>query len=237
MDVAEKVVAIDGPAASGKSTIGRMLADELGYLLIDTGCMYRAATWAAIQEKADIDDEKAVVELTKHLEMSIVSPMGYDDGRFYTVFLNNLDVTWNLRQAEVDAKVSQVSAYPGVRINLVKRQREMASRGEVVVVGRDIGTVVLPAAPLKLYVVASAEERAKRRWHENLSRGEESNYHDILADIIRRDDFDANREHSPMRQAPDAIRIDTSGRSVEQILKQIMELEYISHLAASSKIA
>jgi cytidylate kinase len=235
MDASERIVAIDGPAASGKSTIGRMLADNLGYLLVDTGCMYRAATLAVLRNKADINDEVAVIELTSNLEISIESPIDVDDGRYYTVLLDGADVTWALREADVDANVSQVSAYAGVRHNLVSRQREMARGGEVVVVGRDIGTVVLPTAPLKLYIVASAEERARRRWQEKRSRGEPGNYDIILADILRRDAFDANRQHSPMRQASDAIIIDTSGRSAQQILEEIMALDYIVYLIASSK--
>lgn len=237
INASERVVAIDGPAASGKSTIGRMLADNLGYLLLDTGCMYRAATLAVLRNKGDINNEDAVVELTSNLDMSIESPMDMTDGRIYTVLLDNVDVTWDLREADVDANVSQVSAYAGVRRNLVSRQREMARGGEVVVVGRDIGTVVLPTAPLKLYIVASAEERAKRRWQENQSRGEQVDYESILAEIIRRDDFDANRQHSPMQQAPDAIRIDTSGRSAQQILREIMALDYVMQLVATSKIS
>lgn len=237
LNASEKVIAIDGPAASGKSTIGRMLADNLGYLLLDTGCMYRAATLAVLRVKADIDDEDAVVKLTSDLEMSIESPKDMDDGRIYTVLLDNEDVTWELREADVDANVSQVSAYAGVRRNLVARQRKMARGGEVVVVGRDIGTVVLPDAPLKLYIVASAEERARRRWQEIRSRGELAVYDSILADIRRRDAFDANRQHSPMQQAADAIKIDTSDRTVQEILQEIMALDYIVQLEATSQKA
>ncbi len=237
INASEKVVAIDGPAASGKSTIGRMLADNLGYLLLDTGCMYRAATLAVLRKKADIDDEDAVVELTSNLDMSIESPMDKADGRIYTVLLDGVDVTWELREADVDANVSQVSAYAGVRRDLVARQRKMARGGEVVVVGRDIGTVVLPDAPLKLYIVATAQERARRRWQEIRSRGEPAYYDNILADILRRDAFDANRQHSPMQQAADAIKIDTSAHTVEQILQEIMALDYIVILETTSQTA
>lgn len=235
MKASEKVVVIDGPAASGKSTIGRMLADKLSYLLLDTGCMYRAATLAALRNSVEVDDEQAVVALTTNLDMTIEPPSDKADGRLYTVMLNGRDVTWELREVDVDAKVSQVSAYEGVRYTLVARQRELASSGEVVVVGRDIGTVVLPEAPLKLYIVASAEERAKRRWHEHLSRGEHLDYDEILDDIIRRDAFDASRQHSPMRRASDAIIIDTSGRSAQRILEEILALDYIKRLLENKK--
>jgi cytidylate kinase len=141
--------------------------------------------------------------------------------------LNSEDVTWDIRSAEVDKNVSQVSSYKGVRQNLVERQRLMANRRKVVMVGRDIGTVVLPNAPLKLFIVASAEERAMRRWHEQKARDEGAGYEQILTELIRRDHIDGNRKHSPMRPAGDAIIIDTSGRSPEEILKEIMILEIL----------
>ena len=220
------VIAIDGPAASGKSTIGRMLADHLGYLFLDTGCMYRAATLAALRTKIDVSDEESVVSLTESLEMDIRPPSDEADGRLYTVILEGKDVTWDIRDSDVDINVSQVSAYKGVRTNLVRRQREFASRGKVVVVGRDIGTVVLPNAPLKLYIVASTTERAKRRWQEQKERGNFISYEQVLADIDRRDRFDGRRQHSPMRQADDAIVVDTTGRMPDEVLSGILSLGF-----------
>lgn len=222
----KSVIAIDGPAASGKSTVGRMLADHLDYLFLDTGCMYRAATLAVLQRGIDIDDEIAVVELTESIELDILPPSGKPDGRLYTVLLDGKDVTWDIRSSEVDLNVSQVSTYQGVRQNLVGRQRNIAQRGNVVVVGRDIGTVVLPEAPLKLYIIASTEERAYRRWLEQLNREKSSTYDQILADMMRRDRIDGNREHSPMRAAEDAIIVDTTGFTPEQVLDQILALDY-----------
>ena len=219
-------VAIDGPAASGKTTIGQMLAERLGYLFLDTGCMYRAVTLAALLAGVAIPDEPAVVELAESMQLEIRPPNAKNDGRLYTVLLEGRDVTWELRSSAVDNNVSQVSAYANVRLNLVERQRDIGGRGRVVMVGRDIGTVVLPKAPLKLYVTASAEERASRRWQERRERDANSSYEQILADIVRRDGIDGSRSHSPMRPADDAIIIDTTGRSPSQILQEILSLEH-----------
>lgn len=221
-----RAIAIDGPAASGKSTIGQMLADYLGYLFLDTGCMYRAVTLAAILRSQDINDEPSVVELARELRLDI-RPAGIEsDGRLYTVLLDGRDVTWDLRSNGVDNNVSQVSAYGGVRENLVRRQRRIARRGNVVAVGRDIGTVVIPEAKLKLYIVASAEERAQRRWQEQQLHRKNASYEQILADIIRRDEIDSKRQHSPMRPAEDAIILDSTGRPPEKILEEILALDY-----------
>jgi cytidylate kinase len=219
-------IAIDGPAASGKSTIGHMLAKRLGFLLLDTGCMYRALTWAVLELGLDPADEAAVTALARAINLDIAPADGYDDGRFYTVLLDENDITWQIRSAPVDVNVSQISAYQNVRKELVKRQRAIAARGDTVVVGRDIGTVVLPEAPLKLYIVASAEERARRRWRETIDRGGKADFDKILQDIIRRDQFDGQRLHSPMRPAEDAILIDTSGRTPKEILAAILALPY-----------
>jgi cytidylate kinase len=140
--------------------------------------------------------------------------------------LNDQDITWQIRSARVDVNVSEISAYREVRRELVERQRAIAARGDTVVVGRDIGTVVLPDAPLKLYIIASAEERARRRWLETVERGDDASYERILQDIVRRDQFDGQRRHSPMRPAEDAILIDTSGRLPDEILAAILSLPY-----------
>jgi cytidylate kinase len=227
-------VAIDGPAASGKTTIGYMLANSINYLFLDTGCMYRAVTLAALVKGIEIEDEPAVVELTRGLELGIVPANERDnsDGRLYTVLIDGNDVTWDIRSNDVDLNVSQVSAYEGVRKNLVLRQRAIGLQGRVVMVGRDIGTVVLPDAPLKLYIIASPEERAKRRWQELESRDHNFDYSQILADIRRRDRFDGHRVHSPMEPAKDAIIIDSTSRKPEEVLRTILELDYFAHKAA-----
>jgi cytidylate kinase len=227
------VIAIDGPAASGKTTVGRMLADHLDYLFLDTGCMYRAVTLAVLRRGIDIDDEAAVVKLANTIELDILPPSEKDDSRLYSVLLDGEDVTWDIRTREVDLNVSQVSAYRGVRENLVGRQRKIASRGNVVVVGRDIGTVVLPDAPLKFYIIASTEERAYRRWLEQQERDRSSSYEKILADMIRRDRIDGNRVHSPMRAAEDAIIVDTTNLTPEQVLEQILSLDFFQAIRES----
>jgi len=218
------VIAIDGPAASGKSTVGRLLAEQLGYLFLDTGCMYRAVTLAALARKLEIEDEQAVTLLARELDIDIQPFAGELDGRMYTVLLDGVDVTWELRSPPVDAKVSLVSSYLGVRDELVRRQRLYGKRGRVVMVGRDIGTVVMPAAPLKLYITASAEERARRRWEERRQHGHTLSYDTILADVIRRDQFDSSRIHAPLRPAEDAIMVDTTEHTPESIVQLILEM-------------
>jgi cytidylate kinase len=188
------VIAIDGGAASGKSTVGSLLARRLGYTYFDTGIMYRAVTWAALERGIPIEDEPAVTALAEALVIQ-VKPPTQDDGRQVSVYADGCDVTWAIRQPAVDAAVSPVSAYPGVRRALTAQQRRIAAQGRIVMVGRDIGTVVLPHADLKLYVLASVEERARRR-----------------------DRIDSQRAHAPMRPADDAVIIDTDGLDVEGVM-------------------
>jgi cytidylate kinase len=216
-------IAIDGPAASGKSTVGGLLAQRLGYLYFDTGAMYRAVTWEALQRGVDTADEEAVTQLARVLKIDIVKP-GLDDGRQYSVLADGEDVTWQTRRPEVDRYVSPVSAYPEVRRALTKQQRRIGQRGRVVMVGRDIGTVVLPDADLKIYLDASPEVRARRRYLELKGRGEEADYEKILADMKRRDQIDSHREVAPLRAADDAVRIDTDNLDVEEVLEVIDSL-------------
>jgi cytidylate kinase len=216
------VIAIDGPAASGKSTVGRLLAETLGYLFLDTGCMYRAVTLAALARELNLDDEAAVTRLTLELVIDILPFAGELDGRMYTVLVDGEDITWELRSPPVDAKVSLVSSYLGVREELVRQQRAYGRRGRVVMVGRDIGTVVMPNAPLKLYITASAEERARRRWEERRGQGHANSYEAILADVIRRDQFDSGRLHAPLRPAEDAILLDTTDHTPHSIVDIIL---------------
>lgn len=223
-----QAIAIDGPAASGKTTVGKMLAADLGYLFLDTGSMYRAVTLAILENDVPIDDEAAVFGLLLQLEIDVLPAEDEDDGRLYTALLNGRDVTWDIRTAEVDNNVSQVSAYQSIRRELVKRQRQIAERGQVVMVGRDIGTVVLPDAPLKLYIIASPAERARRRWQEKKERGQDPDYDQILADIIRRDEIDSSRQYSPMRPADDAIVMDTTDHPPETIIDDILALPHFS---------
>ncbi len=217
------VIAIDGPAASGKTTIGNLLAERLGYLLLDTGVMYRAATLAVLDAGIKPENQMMVTTLAESAEITI-QPAAIDDGRQYTVLLGDKDVTWELRSERVDQNVSAVAANPAVRAEMVRRQREIGEQGRVVMVGRDIGTVVMPDAPLKLYVTASAEERARRRVADKEEQGIELLIDDVLMGIKARDKLDSEREHSPLTAADDAIHIDTTDRAPDEIVAHILSL-------------
>ncbi len=216
-------IAIDGPAASGKSTVGESLAEHLDYLFFDTGAMYRAVTWAALDQGVAVDDEEAVMALAERLEIDVTDAVE-DDGRQYTVLADGVDVTWAIRTPAVDANVSAVSAYPGVRRALVAKQRRVAAGRPVVMVGRDIGTVVLPEADLKIYLDATVGERARRRWLEMEDREQGADYQAVLDSMRRRDRIDSNRDVSPLRAAEDAIRIDTTGLDVEEVVSRAERL-------------
>jgi cytidylate kinase len=217
-------IAIDGPAASGKSTIAAALARKLNFLYFDTGVMYRAATWAALDRGVAISDEAAVTRLTELLQID-VKPPSLGDGRQVDVVCDGVDVTWAIRSPEVDANVSPVSVYPGVRSALTAQQRRIGLRGNVVMVGRDIGTVVLPEAPLKIYLDASAEERARRRFAEVQARGDQTQtYEAILENVKRRDAIDSGRATAPLKAAPDAVIIDSTRLSVDEVVARVEQL-------------
>jgi cytidylate kinase len=218
-----EIIAIDGPAASGKSTLALSLAHRLGYLFFDTGVMYRAVTWAALQRGVEIADEEAVSALAETIQID-VRPPSCQDGRSNDIWVGEEDITWQIRQPEVDANVSPVSAYPRVRRALSAQQRRIGQRGRVVMVGRDIGTVVLPEADLKIYLDASAQERAVRRHHERVGRGEASSLEATLAAIQERDHIDSTRDLSPLRPAEDALILSSDELDAEQVLAQAMAL-------------
>jgi cytidylate kinase len=216
-------IAIDGPAASGKSTIGGLLAERLGYVYLDTGVMYRAVTWAALARGIAIEDEAAVTALAQRLKIDVLQPT-VDDGRQYTVLADGHDVTWQIRSPEVNAGVSPVSAYPGVRRALTEQQRRLGERGRIVMVGRDIGTVVLPDADLKIYLDATLDQRARRRYHETVARGGPADYDQVLASVRGRDEIDSGRSVAPLRPAGDAVVIDTTPLTVEEVLARVLAL-------------
>lgn len=217
------IIALDGPAASGKSTLGRRLADSLGYLFFDTGLMYRAITWIALQQDMDLRDEAAITQLAQKAQIDI-RPPSKADGRACDVVIGEKDVTWDMRDGIVDANVSVVSAYAGVRQALSEQQRRIGMRGKVVMVGRDIGTVVLPEADLKIYLDASAEERAERRYDEIIARVEKADYDEILNKVIERDHIDSTRAIAPLRPADDAVIIDSEQMDADQVFARVMEL-------------
>lgn len=216
-------IAIDGPAASGKSTVGELLARRLGYFYFDTGVMYRAVTWAALDRGIPIEDEAAVTALAENLHIDVTPPT-VDDDRQYTVLADDVDITWEIRTPEVNAAVSPVSAYAGVRTEMVRQQRRVAEGGRIVMAGRDIGTVVLPDAHVKVYLDASVEERARRRWLEERERGKESDLDEVLASMRRRDEIDSSREVSPLKVAQDAIVLDSTEMSIEEVVSEVERL-------------
>jgi cytidylate kinase len=217
------IIAIDGPAASGKSTLGFRLAEALGYLFFDTGVMYRAVTWAAIERNVNARDETAVTALAEQAVID-VRPPSASDGRACDVLVDGRDATWEVRKPEVEAYVSVVAAYPGVRKALSAQQRRIGLRGQVVMVGRDIGTVVLPEADLKIYLDASAEIRAKRRYDEVIHRGGSADYEAILANVRERDRIDSTRAVAPLTAAEDAIRLDSDSLDAEQVFLKVKAL-------------
>jgi len=217
------VIAIDGPAASGKSTLGLRLANMLGYLFFDTGVMYRAVTWLALQRGIDVRDEAALTALAEKTQID-VAPASKSDGRTCDVLVDGQDITWEIRRRKVESNVSGVSAYRGVRSALSQQQRRIGQRGRIVMVGRDIGTVVLPEADLKIYLDATAEQRARRRYDEIIARGAQADYNEILAKVIERDRIDSTRDVAPLKAAEDAIVLDSDKLTADEVLEQVLAL-------------
>jgi CMP/dCMP kinase len=216
-------IAIDGPAASGKSTLGLRLANALGYLFFDTGIMYRAVTWLALQRGIDVHDEAALTALAEKTQIDI-APASRSDGRAGDVIVEGTDITWETRLPEVEANVSIVSAYRGVRSALSQQQRHIGQRGHIVMVGRDIGTVVLPEADLKIYLDASAEQRARRRYDELIARGAQADYNEILTKVIERDRIDSTRDVAPLKAADDAIVLDSDKLDADEVFERVLAL-------------
>jgi cytidylate kinase len=217
------VIAVDGSAASGKSTVGRKLAEKLGYPFLDTGLMYRAVTLAALERGVDIRDGNDLTRLAGTLVLEVAPPT---PGSLETcaIGVNGVDVTTQLRRADVEESVSLVSRVAGVREALVRQQREIAGRQPMVMAGRDIGTVVLPGADLKVYLDASISERARRRHSEFKEHGREVTRSIVLEDLRRRDQIDSERSVSPLRPAEDAVVISTDGLTQEEVLRQVLRL-------------
>ncbi|HUF38058.1 MAG TPA: (d)CMP kinase [Anaerolineales bacterium] len=217
------IIAIDGPASSGKSTIGKELARILDFLYFDSGVMYRAVTCRALSLGLDVSDEKSITDLAERLRIE-VRPATVPDGRDNDLLADGADITWKIRAPEVDAAVSTVAAFPGVRQALNRHLRSIGSRGRIVMVGRDIGTVVMPEADVKIYLMASPEERALRRFRERGGRGEPADYAEILASIRKRDALDSSRETAPLRLAPDAHFINSDGITIPEVVDQVLSL-------------
>lgn len=216
-------IAIDGPAASGKSTIGAIVAEKLGFVWLDTGIMYRAVACESLETGVPIEDEAAVTALSEKLDVDVV-PATVNDGRQFDVLINGKDRTWEIRSNEVNGCVSEVSVYPGVRIAMTELQRKIAQKGKIVVLGRDIGTVVLPKADLKIYLDASIEVRAQRRLLEERARGNMLDLEKTIEMLRHRDVIDSSREHAPLKAAEDAILVNTDDLTIDGVVERIMEI-------------
>lgn len=212
-------IAIDGPASSGKSTVAKIIAKDLGYTYLDTGAMYRSATYLALQNGIEVADQDGIVALLAQNPIRF----GRDENGQQLVFVGDQDVTLPIRDNQVTNNVSAVAALPLVREELVRLQQEIAQAGGIVMDGRDIGTVVLPQAELKIFLIASVEERALRRFKENTERGIESDLETLKEEIAARDLKDSTREVSPLKAAGDAITFDTTGVSIQGVVQFISE--------------
>lgn len=212
-------IAIDGPAAAGKSTVAKVVAKELSYVYIDTGAMYRTLTYAALEQKVDIENEEQLMEVVKNVNIE------FQQGEnTQLVFLNGQDVSEVIRTPDVTNRVSIVAKHRLVREEMVRRQQELAKKGGVVMDGRDIGTHVLPDAEVKIFMLASVEERAERRHLENLNKGFDSNLEQLKEEIAQRDKLDSEREVSPLKKADDALELDTTSLSIEEVVQKIMRI-------------
>ncbi|MEM5686639.1 (d)CMP kinase [Bacillus cereus] len=210
-------IAIDGPAAAGKSTVAKVVAKKLSYVYIDTGAMYRTITYAALEQKVDIENEEQLMEVVKNVKIE------FQQGEnTQLVFLNGQDVSEVIRTPEVTNRVSIVAKHRLVREEMVRRQQELAEKGGVVMDGRDIGTHVLPDAEVKIFMLASVEERAERRHLENMNKGFDSNLEQLKEEIAQRDKLDSEREVSPSKKADDALELDTTSLSIEEVVQKIM---------------
>ena len=211
-------IAIDGPAGAGKSTIAKILAEKLGYIYIDTGAMYRAITYFALKQDVCCEDGKALAKLAAQADIQLVR---MQDGS-QLVICNGVDVTEEIRSAPVNQKVSMVSSHQGLRAELVRKQQQMAKSRNVVMDGRDIGTVVLPEAQYKFFLTAQLEERARRRYRETLQKGLKESYSSIRLDLESRDYLDQRRSFGPLRPAADAIIFDTTQTSIDEVVRLIL---------------
>lgn len=209
-------IAIDGPSASGKSTIAKILADRFNFLYVDTGAMYRAYTYACLIRDIDPKDEEK--------SCAIINDVNINFNEEDHITLNGNEIHKEIRSNIVADNVSYIASYQAVREALVKSQREIAKGRCVVMDGRDIGTNVLPNAEIKIFMIAEASERAKRRYEENIANGMESNYEEVLANVKKRDYIDSHREHSPLTRAEDAITIDTTYLSIEEVVEEVIKI-------------
>lgn len=209
-------VAIDGPAAAGKSTVAKKVAEIKGFTYIDTGAMYRAFTWYCLEKGIDCQDEKACVSLIPEIHIELKPN--------HIVLCNGQDVSKEIRETRVSSQVSYIASYKSIRLALVESQRKMAENDSVIMDGRDIGTYVLPNAEVKIFQIASVETRAVRRYEENLGKGIKCTLEEIDADVRKRDYIDSHREFAPLKAAPDAVLLDTSYMTVDEVVKNVLDI-------------
>lgn len=219
MNTKKIAIAIDGPAGAGKSSISKVVANELGYLYIDTGAMYRGVTWAVLDSHVDVKNQKDVESLLPSLDLTLEPT-----ANACKVFVKGQDVTNLIRQQQINENVSTIASYKGVREYLVERQQAMAAVGGVILDGRDIGSVVLPKAELKIYLTASVDARAKRRWLEVQGTSNEQSLEDIKKNVESRDEMDKNRDKSPLVCVEDAIVVDSSNMTFDETVEHILHL-------------
>ncbi|ARK30287.1 (d)CMP kinase [Halalkalibacter krulwichiae] len=212
-------IAIDGPAGAGKSTVAKLVAERLSFLYIDTGAMYRALTYAALEEGVDLKDGQSLHKLLSKITISL----NHEESRI-TVLVNQKDVTEEIRSKEVTSNVSLVSSHEQVRVEMVERQRELAKSGNSVLDGRDIGTFVLPNAQLKVFLTASVEERARRRFEEHEAKGIASDFEQLKKEIAKRDELDSTRDFAPLKKAIDAVEIESTKMSIHEVAEKIIKL-------------
>ena len=220
MNLKPQLIAIDGPVAVGKSSVGLRLANRLGYIFFDTGMIYRAFTWKVLKSDVSPDDEQKLCQLADTTEFNFTP---WKEGTL-SVYVDGVNISSKLLCTEIEERVALIAKVVGVRQVMVSQQRKLAERGKVVMAGRDIGTVVLPWAELKIFLTASTEERARRRYQELSKRGENSSLETVLADLKKRDELDINRTISPLKPAEDAIIINTENLSLEQVVDKICTL-------------
>ena len=218
------IIAIDGPAAVGKSTMGKLIARELGFLYIDTGAIYRAITWKVLKNNININNEEMISSMVSNTYITIERANKKSLNDYYHIFVDGEDVTEEIRNPMIDQNVSQIARLPKIREQLIYLQRELAEKGNIVMEGRDIGSVILPKADIKLYFTASEEERIKRRYKELIDKGYSVDYEEVKKQIVQRDEIDSKRKYAPLIKAKDAILIDSTEKSIEEVKDEILKI-------------
>jgi cytidylate kinase len=217
------IIAIDGPAGVGKSTISKLIAQKLGFLYIDTGAIYRAITWKVLKNKINLDDEKLIFDLVSKTHL-VIKRINNKTDDYYKIFIDGEDVTSKIRNPKIDQNVSQIAKLPKIRKQLISLQRELAQEGNIIMEGRDIASKILPNADIKLYFTASEEERIKRRYKEIIKKGYKIDYKEVKEQVKQRDLIDSRRKYAPLIKTKEAILIDSTKKSIEEVKDDILEI-------------